>query len=82
LVKELDELKKLLDELPPPNLKEEQEEHAFVAEKHKEKGDKKAVDVKLEEVDVEYENEQKEVKESSENVLQDRWSRYIGAMGL
>ena len=51
-------MKKLLDDLPPPNLKEETEEHTFVAEK-KEKGLIKAVDVKLEEVDVDYEKEQK-----------------------
>ena len=48
LVKEIEELKKLLDDLPAPNLKEESEEHAFVAEKQKEKGEMKAVDVKLE----------------------------------
>lgn len=42
----------------------------------------KAVDVKLEEVDVEYEKEHQEVKEVGEHVLQDRWSRYIGAMGI
>ena len=53
LLKEIEELKTLLDALPPPNMKEENEEHAFVAEK-KEKGEMKAVDVKLEEVDVEY----------------------------
>jgi len=37
-----------LSELQPPNLKEENEEPAFVAEKHKEKGDMKAVNAKLE----------------------------------
>ena len=42
----------------------------------------KAVNAKLEQVDVEYEKEAKEVKEYGENVLQDRWSRYIGAMGI
>lgn len=42
----------------------------------------KAVNAKLEQVDVEYEKETKEVKEYGENVLQDRWSRYIGAMGI
>ena len=42
----------------------------------------KAVDVKLEEVDVGYEKENKQIKEVGENVLQDRWSRYIGAMGI
>ena len=47
-MKEIEELKKLLDDLPAPNLKEESEEHAFVAEKQKEKGEMKAVDVKLE----------------------------------
>ena len=50
--KELDELKQLLNDLPVPNLNEETDEPAFIAEKHKERGEMKAVDVKLEEVDV------------------------------
>lgn len=81
-MKEIEELKELLNKLPPPNLKEKDEEPSFVAEKQKEKGEIKAVNAKLEEVDVGYENESKEIKEYGENVLQDRWSRYIGAMGI
>lgn len=64
LVKEIAELKELLDKLPPPDLHEKQEQPAFMAQKQKKHGEVKAVDVKLEEVDVEYEKENKLVKEA------------------
>lgn len=69
--------------MPPPDLHEKQEQQSgFTAHKQKKQTELKAVDIKLEEVDVEYEKESKIVKEYGENVMQDRWSRYIGAMGI
>jgi hypothetical protein len=81
LVKEYEELKILLANLPEPNLKQKEEE-ATVVESHKAKKKAKAKEVKLGEIDVSYEPEAGKELGYEENVMQDRWSRYIGAMGI
>jgi hypothetical protein len=76
-------LKEILSKLPPPDLKQEQEEEpTFQKEAVKEKTANKTEELKLEEVDVDYDKDNKEVKQYEEHVIHDRWSRYIGAMGL
>ena len=83
LVKDIAELKKLLDQLPPPDLKkEEDEEPAFEKEEIAEKAQVESKAAKLEEVDTTYDKTQKKVQKMEDNVFTDRWSRYIGAMGI
>ena len=53
LKKEIDELRKLLGDLPEPNLEEKEEEITFSNQKAKKKA--RAKEVKLGEIDVSYE---------------------------
>ena len=80
LIKEFEELKKHLDNLPEPSLEEKEEEATF--ESHKNKKKTRVKEVKLGEIDVSYEPSADKELDIEENVMQDRWSRYIGAMGI
>ncbi len=80
------ELEKELNDLPiPSDLKKKQEESEKNAlNKQKALIENKQDYISLENVDVTYENETNENKEININdeAVKDRWSRYIGAMGL
>lgn len=68
-----------MDKIPQPDLKEKNEEEATFSKVEKKK--RKAKEAELE-IDVAYDKESKEELKIEEGVMQDRWSRYIGAMGL
>jgi hypothetical protein len=79
LEKEVATLREVLDQIPQPDLKEKNEEETTFNKVEKKK--RKAKEAELE-IDVAYDKESKEELKIEEGVMQDRWSRYIGAMGL
>jgi len=83
LVEIVNELKEELDKLPPPSEADlaEVQEHKKIAKVER---TKRVEDVKqMEDIDVSYDKEIKTKElDITDEAVKDRWSRYIGAMGL